>query len=401
VTAASIAVAVFVCLYHLGLMSVALFFRKRTTRAVGVPSHSFAIVIPAYNEETILADTLASCAELDYPSDKRTVYVIADNCSDQTAEVSKNHGVACLIRHDERNRGKGFALEWALPQVLAAGHDAIVILDADCQIGPRSLRVFDGRLKAGDSVLQGSDVVANPDAGATSYLLAIANTLENECFYSPKSVLGLAVMLRGTGMAFHRDVLVRFPWHAKSIVEDAEYSCQLLQGGYRIRFVPEARVLSDFPISREQLVVQRTRWIGGGLRAAAACGPRLAWEAVRRGSLMLLDAALTLFISSRPLVIAQLLLSLLLAVLCWCVSPTAWSAALLGSSLAVIAGYILYVAVGVLLLGVSRKRIGFLIRAPLGVAGYVGVALKAMLLHGVGGWQRTPRADEPASASPK
>ena len=282
VCTACVAVAAAVCLYHAFLALVALAGRKPPEKPSSEALHSFAIVIPAHNEEGTIDCALRSCGALDYPKEKFTVYVVADNCSDQTAEMAMAYGAVCLVRRDEQNRGKGQALEWALPRILPHGHDAVVILDADCQLGTHALKVFDHRLLAGERVLQASDVVANPDENAMSYTLAVANVLENDLFYTPKSTLGLAVFLRGTGMVFRRDVLANCPWRALSIAEDAEYTCQLLKQGILVSFVPEVRVASRFPVQQRQLVVQRTRWVGGGVSVARTRGLELLWRGVVR-----------------------------------------------------------------------------------------------------------------------
>ncbi len=304
-----VAVAGVICLYHAVLAVVALCALAIRRRAVETGCHTFAIVIPAHNEEQTIQEALTSCRALDYPADKCDVYVIADNCSDLTADVASAGGVHCLVRQDESRRGKGFALQWAFPQVVAAGHDAVVVLDADCQIDPNALRVFDRHLKAGHRVLQATNAVADPDESPLTYVLALANTLENVLFYAPKSILGLAVLLRGTGMVIHRDVLARHPWNEESIVEDAEYTCQLLRNGVRVYFAPDTRVLSRFPVTRKDLEIQRARWIGGGLRLGKTLGLRMLWEGLTTGQPRLLDAGWTIFILNRPLVIGQFLLA--------------------------------------------------------------------------------------------
>lgn len=75
------------------------------------------ILIPAHNEEAILAETLQSCAAVDYPRDLYEVTVIADNCTDKTPEIATQHGVSCWERHDLQQPGKGFALAWAFAQL--------------------------------------------------------------------------------------------------------------------------------------------------------------------------------------------------------------------------------------------------------------------------------------------
>src|SRR5262249_54683545 len=82
-------------LYYGFLCLAGLLARRPFYRAVGEPCHTFAIVIPAHNEETTLPDVLSSCAALDYPADKIKVYVIADNCTDETARIARSLGAEC------------------------------------------------------------------------------------------------------------------------------------------------------------------------------------------------------------------------------------------------------------------------------------------------------------------
>ena len=80
-----------------------------------------------------------------------------------------------------------------LPRILADGHNAVVILDADCTIDSHALRVFDQCLNSGDRVLQANYIVANPDASAISYVLALGGFVANVLFHAPKSALGMPV----------------------------------------------------------------------------------------------------------------------------------------------------------------------------------------------------------------
>ena len=231
-------------LYALGLAGVARLLRPRRDLDHAAPgTHRFLIVIPAHDEEETLPGTLQGCDALDYPADRVSVVVIADNCTDRTSEVARAHGVRCLERHHTEKRGKGFALEWALALLAGEDHDAVIVLDADCILDPQALRVFDVRLGEGARVLQAAYVASNPAESPTSYVVALGTHIENELFCAPKSRLGLAVFLRGTGMVMHRDVLARLPWTARSVAEDTEYSWDLLRQNIPIVFVPQIRVL--------------------------------------------------------------------------------------------------------------------------------------------------------------
>jgi len=387
---ALVTLAAVVCLYHWILAVVGLWIRRRGAEAGQSSRHRFAIVVPAHNEEATLGATLDCLSSLDYPREKYHVYVIADNCTDGTARVAEREGVTCLVRQDPQRRGKGYALEWAFPGVLSDGWDALVVLDADCSVDADALRSFDRHLIAGHRVLQANDAVANVDENSLTYVLGLANFLENDLFYAPKSALGLAVFLRGTGMVFHRDVLAGHPWEARSLAEDAEYTYRLLSRGIRVRFVREVRVLSDLPVRQDQLKIQRGRWIRGGVRLWDSAF-RSIWEGLRRRRLILIDAGLTSLMVNRSLVVGQLLLTLAAAWCCayWAAGP--WSQTLLLSSLCIGGAYLAYGALAVWLLAISPKKLSFLLTAPVLVGRYLWMALRAAVGSGPSGWNRTPR----------
>ncbi|NIO19351.1 MAG: glycosyltransferase, partial [Candidatus Aenigmarchaeota archaeon] len=307
--------AAMVCLYYVFLALYSLVVRRNALLLNNDAIHTFAVVIPAHNEEETISGVLRSCNELDYPKDKYKLYVIADNCSDRTAKIAVQSGAACLKRQDKKRRGKNFALAWAFERILPQGHEAIVVLDADCHIDVHALRVFDLFLENGHQVIQANNVASNPDASPMSYAVAIGNLIENDLFYAPKSHLGLAVFLRGTGMVFRREVLEHHSWRAHSIAEDVEYSLRLLTSGIRVSFVSEVNVSSEFPAHQDQLKIQRTRWASGNLCLGKTHALRLMWEGVVKGQWLLIDAGWTLLVLSRPLVLLELFIALILGVI--------------------------------------------------------------------------------------
>ena len=118
---------------------------KKARRASWPPVHRFAIVIPARDEESSIREAVESCVSLNYPGERFEVFVIADNCSDHTAERAALAGARVLERSDHTAEGKGQALAWGFDQVLAMGFDAVAVLDADCRIEPHALRASTGR----------------------------------------------------------------------------------------------------------------------------------------------------------------------------------------------------------------------------------------------------------------
>jgi cellulose synthase/poly-beta-1,6-N-acetylglucosamine synthase-like glycosyltransferase len=353
--------------------------------------HRFVIVIPAHDEEAVLPDVIQSCMQLDYPRDRFEVVVVADNCTDRTAWVALTHGAGCLERHNPSRRGKGPALAWALDQLLSTSPDAIVILDADCRLDRHALRVFDQRLTAGASVMQACYVAANPDESPTSYAAAVANTAENDLFYAPKARLGLAVLLRGTGMVFRRRVLERVWWQADSVVEDAEYTVRLLDAGIPVDYVPEVRVWSAFPARHAQLAVQRTRWIAGTVQLAVRHALPLMARGLRQFDRKQFDLGWTLFAAGRSLVLLELLAALSVSILAVTMTHRweSWALCIVAGSLAVIHGLVLAAAAE--RLGFTRRRFELLTGTP-GVAfQFLRIAAASLLPGRTTSWRRTPR----------
>lgn len=383
--------AVACCAYYLFLAAVQLLTGERRRLPETNANHTFAILIPAHDEEEALPATLAACAELDYPADRFTVYVVADNCTDRTAKVATAAGAVVLERHDEERRGKGQALAWALERVLPGRADAVVVLDADCRLDRHALRAFDERLSVGDAVLQASYVAANPEDSSISYAVAVGNLLENNLFYAPKSRLGLAVLLRGTGMVFRRDVLEAHPWQAHSVTEDTEYTLELLRAGISVRFLSHTHVVSDFPAHAGQLRVQRQRWAAGNLGFSKSQALRLMTEGIvtRRGTLF--DMGWTLLVLSRPLVLTEALAALALAIVCAALVPNSFSVGLFATGLGVIFLYGLYVGLGIVRLGVSARRLRLLAGSAVAFGRLLGIALQGLFGRGKLAWVRTPR----------
>lgn len=374
-------------LYCMGLAVFALCRRPRRATVAGALQR-FAILIPAHDEAEQIEEVLRSCAELDYPRERYRIFVIADNCTDHTADLARAAGAVCLERHDLENRGKGPALSWALRQVLLTRPDAVIVLDADCRLERHALRVFNGRLAAGEQVLQASYVASNPERSMVSYVSAVANAIENDLFYAPKAQLGLAVLLRGTGMVFRREVLERFPWNAASVVEDVEYAVRLYRGGIAVQFVPEVRVWSAFPEQNRQMEVQRTRWVGGNIRLAGQQLLPLLGQAVAQRRPVLVDLAWTLLISVRSLAVAQMLLAVLLGGIAACWTPGLGFGTLAALLLVL---YGAYFALGVARLGLNPRRAALLVRTPWTVARLLWIGSASLWPGRTASWERTPR----------
>ncbi len=222
----------------------------------------FAILVPSHDEEEVIDNTLVSLGNIDYPRDKYDIVVIADNCSDRTAEIARSHGVIVLERSDEINKGKGQALRWCLDQLKAreTAYEAYVIIDADTVASSNLLYVMNDYLEAGAVCVQCSTLVT-PQPGAWSpEMTRIGFLLHNYVRPLGKKALGLSMGLNGNGMCLSAELLSSMPWSAYSRVEDLEHALQLAIKGVGVVFAPEAHVHAIMPADSRLAESQRRRW---------------------------------------------------------------------------------------------------------------------------------------------
>jgi len=360
----------------------------------------FLLLIPAHDEASGLGTTLASCAALDYPRDRFRTLVLADNCRDATADVAREAGAACLERHDPARPGKGHALAWALERLRNdelrlwnersfGDWDAILVLDADCLLEPHALSAADAFVQRGDRALQLNHRVLNPDESVASYAAAVGRCLEYDLFYAPKSRLGGVVLLVGTGMVLHRELLDAIPWQATSSAEDTEYSLQLARRDVPVRFISDAHVGVTAPASLAALDIQRRRWargnLGLGRQHALACVAR----GLLHGRWREVDLGVTLLLQSRPLWLAHLAFVVLAAaVLVRQGSAPAWLPTVVA---VLVALHGVYLLLGMLRVGFTARRLQLLAASPLLVARLAWIALRALPATAASSWTRTPR----------
>jgi cellulose synthase/poly-beta-1,6-N-acetylglucosamine synthase-like glycosyltransferase len=326
------------------LLLLAFLARQSSAPVTPGPRRCFDIVVPAHNEESEIAQTVGSLLAIEYPRDRFRVLVVADNCSDRTADVAAAAGAEVLIRLDAEQRGKGHALAFAFRRCLADGFcDAVVVVDADTLVSKNLLTAFDARFAGGAAALQADYGVRNPGSSWRTRLMTIALA----AFHGVRSVarerMGISCGLRGNGMAFSTALLRTHPPGAFSIVEDLEYGIQLGYAGVRIEYVHDAHVFGYMAVSEHASRAQRRRWERGRQALVREHVPVLIADALRKRDGMLLDLALDLLVP--PIgqllmaTVAGLMVSLLAVPFGVVVAPWLWAIALLGIVVHVLTGW--------------------------------------------------------------
>ncbi len=361
---------------------------RRPAAVAPATSARMVVVVPAHDEADGIEVTVRSLLAMAYPPERRRVIVIADNCSDRTAEIAAAAGAEVLLRHDQALRGKGYALKFAIDRLLGdASWDALVVVDADSVVTPNLLAALSAKLESG-----AAQALYLPRAGGGSgvgVLTEVAFVAIHLVRSAARERLGLSCGLRGNGMAFSREVLERVPHLAFSKTEDLEFGILLGLEGIRVAFAADAVVRGDMPEHRVAVARQRERWIGGRVGAARRYLPALLRGAMSRRSLMLADLAADVMTPPLSLLLAAIALGVVLS--------TGWAIVADARPLAVWAAAAValttHVGVAARLSGTGRD----LLKAVRVLPAYVGrkcaIALRALVVTDER-WIRTPRRGE-------
>lgn len=392
--------------YLLFLTITALVARLRESReGPGIASAStrFTVIVPAHNETLVIEDCLRSLLAFNYPKGLRQVVVIADNCTDDTAEKASAMGAIVYERFDDSKRSKGYALDWALHRLLSEDGgwtDAVVVFDADTQVAPDFLGHMDSRLRRGSLALQGHYDLSDPFHNWRTSLMYAALLLHNRLRPLARQSLGWTTLLKGNGMCFARSVLERFGWNAYSLAEDIEYTTTLMNAGIRVESVPQAVLYAQAPQTGKQADSQRMRWEGGRFALIKRDALPLLRDFFRTRSVAKLDWAMDLL--TPPMSILMGVPVLLAAInlpfaLLWG-EPVTF---MLWAWLAVLAAASVYVIGGLLISGAKPKAYLYLLCTPLFLVWKMKIYAMMLLGRGAKGWVRTERTGGLTSESTK
>lgn len=298
-----------------GLQILAMAWPRMTAlpvRTVPPTSRRIAVLVPAHDESAGIARTIALVLPQLAAGD--TVLVVADNCTDDTADLARQAGALVVERFHETQRGKGFALSFGVDALRADPPDLVVVLDADCELGQGALATLADCVLATNRPAQALYLMLAPAGASLPRRLAqFAWRVRNWVRPAGWHRLGLPCQLMGTGMAFTWAMLRDAPLANASIVEDMKLGIDLGKGGQAPLFCADALVTSTFPDSAAASKTQRTRWEHGHLEMILREVPAMLAVAARRGDARLAGMALDLCVPPLALLAAALLGGTLMA----------------------------------------------------------------------------------------
>lgn len=259
-------------------------------KASGLPSNGprkVAVLMPAHNEAKVIVETVeAVLARLEAGA---ILLVVADNCSDGTADLARGAGAQVVERFDEARRGKGYALAHGVAALRADPPDCVIVLDADSLPEDEALSRLADKCLAAQRPVQACYVLRpGPHDGPVTRISNFAFMLKNRVRQRGMSRLAGTCMLTGSGMAFPWAVIARQDLANGEIVEDLVLGLRLALAGDLPQFVDDACIVSRPAPSDADTQGQRRRWEHGFLAAAVRFSPSLVGKGVARRRFALL-----------------------------------------------------------------------------------------------------------------
>lgn len=260
-----------------------------------------AVLIPAHNEFVGINSTLKTV--LPQLKSQDHLVVIADNCTDQTAQISRQTAtqynpelnVTVLERQNLQQQGKGYALDYGLKFLAADPPEIVVLVDADCIVHPEAIEKLAQIAQQTNRPIQATYLQQQPANPSPQDLVSrLAILVKNLVRQQGLARLGLPSLLYGTGMAFPWSVINQVSLASGNIVEDMQLGIDLALAGYPALFYSGAKVTSTLPQQGKAAKSQRTRWEHGHLQTLLTQVPRLLKAAIVQRRFDLLALALEL-----------------------------------------------------------------------------------------------------------
>ncbi|MBO5089535.1 MAG: glycosyltransferase family 2 protein [Clostridia bacterium] len=240
--------------------------------------HKYAIIVAARNERTVIGNLIDSIKRQNYPEDMLDIFVVADNCTDDTADIARKMGAICYERFDNEHRTKGYALQYLVECIRRDygidAYEGYILFDADNLLAPDYLQQMNNAFDAGEKIITSYRNTKNFGDNwiAASYGVHWLRTVRNE--HRPRSLFHLATRIQGTGFLFAHE-LIKGGWNWVSLTEDRAFCADAVAKGYKISYNHDAIFYDEQPTSIRIAMRQRIRWAKGHLQAFFEIGPKL------------------------------------------------------------------------------------------------------------------------------
>lgn len=293
-------------LYQMLYIPVALFFKP--PKYMAKKRHKYAVIIPARNEMAVIGELIASIKNQNYPAELIDIFVIADNCTDDTARIARERGAIVYERHNKQHVGKGYALDYIFNIIMkshaGAGYEGFFVFDADNLLDENYVEEMNKMFDNGYRVLTSYRNSKNYGTNWISYGYAHWFLREARYLNGARMRLKTTCAISGTGFLVHKDIIERDGgWKQFLLTEDIQFNVKCALNGELIGYCPDAKFYDEQPISFKVAWNQRLRWAKGGFQVFTKYGSSLIKGIFTRGSFSCFDMLMTI----TPAIIISLL----------------------------------------------------------------------------------------------
>lgn len=255
---------------------IGMFFTRKFKPAK--KKHKYGICIAARNEEKVIGNLIDSINKQDYPKNLYKIFVVADNCTDNTAKIAREKGAICYERNDSEHRTKGYALQFLFKKIdkdyKVDSFEGYFIFDADNLLKSNYISKMNDAFDEGCKIITSYRNTKNFDENWVSSTYALHWIRSIRTNHRARSILRLATNIQGTGFLFSNEI-VKNGWKYTSLTEDRALTADAVAQGYQITYQDDAEFYDEQPVSLKVALRQRLRWSKGHLQAFAESGPYL------------------------------------------------------------------------------------------------------------------------------
>ena len=289
----------FFALYFYQLIYFFIPFLKKDKPHKEETPHRFAALISARNEENVIATLVNSIHHQDYPQELIDIYVIADNCTDNTAEEARRAGAFVFVRNDMEKLGKGYALDYAFNKITEDKgkdfYDGFFVFDADNILDRNYISAMNRTFSDGHRIITSYRNSTNYGTNWITAGYALWYIRESKFLNHSRMLLGTGCAISGTGFLVHKDIVNKAGgWKYFLLTEDIEFSIANAMAGEKIAFCSDAILYDEQPQTFRQSWTQRLRWARGFLQVFKRYGTRLIGSIFRKNKSTCYDMCMTI-----------------------------------------------------------------------------------------------------------
>ena len=253
-------------------------------------NHNYGVIIAARNEENVLGDLIDSIRNQNYPDELIHIFVVADNCSDNTAKVAREKGAIVFERFDEIKKGKSYALDFAFKNIFKDYQEldleAFLIFDADNLLDKNFFKEINKGYDAGNIAITGFRAPKNFGDSWISGGAGYMYLRESRQVHHVRSKIKSSTYVSGTGYLIDKSIIEKDGgWIYNTLVEDIELSTALVIDNKKIAFCEDAIFFDEQPPRLKDSYNQRLRWSKGNHQVFGQKGMKLLSSMIKRFSL--------------------------------------------------------------------------------------------------------------------